>query len=94
MRWFVLTSIGALATSFAARAFAAEQNFAAYTRTGEAYNAKLDRCDALASKRGTPPGKPGHGDFIRGCVGKYHLADIQTTVVDEKQWRSALHDHE
>jgi hypothetical protein len=32
------------------------------------FNAKWDRCEALARKRGTPPGTSGYGDFIDGCV--------------------------
>jgi hypothetical protein len=32
------------------------------------YNAKWDECEALARKRGTPPGTKGYGDFIESCV--------------------------
>jgi hypothetical protein len=32
------------------------------------YNAKWDECEALARKRGTPPGTRGYGDFIESCV--------------------------
>jgi hypothetical protein len=70
MRAMVLASVGVLAVCVAAPALAAEQNFSAYSRADQAYNAKWDRCDALARKRGTAPGTKGYGDFIGDCVGK------------------------
>ena len=32
------------------------------------YNAKWDACEALARRRGTPPGTRDYGDFIESCV--------------------------
>jgi len=70
MRAMALASVGMFAVCVAAPALAVEQNFSAYSRADQAYNAKWDSCEALARKRGTAPGTKGYGDFIGDCVGK------------------------
>jgi hypothetical protein len=70
MRAMVLASVGVLAVCVATPPLRAEQNFSAYSRADQAYNAKWDRCEALARKTGTAPGTKGYGDFIGDCVGK------------------------
>jgi hypothetical protein len=34
------------------------------------FDARWDRCEALARQRGTPPAKIGYGDFMEACMGK------------------------
>ena len=78
----VLASVGVLAAFFAVPVRSEEPGIAALTRADQAYNAKWDRCDVLASKRGTPPGSPGYGDFIRDCVGNYPAADSRPPTTE------------
>jgi hypothetical protein len=66
----VLAGVGALAISVAVPALAAEQDPSAYTRADQAYDAKWDKCEALARERGTPPATKGYGEFMSDCVGK------------------------
>jgi hypothetical protein len=68
MRAVVLASVGALAVCVTLPTLAAEQNAALNLRSDQSYSAKWDRCEALARKRGTPPGKIGYGDFIDDCA--------------------------
>jgi hypothetical protein len=72
MRALVLTSVGALAICVTVSAFAAEENVALNLTPDASFNAKWDRCEALARQRGTPPGKLGYGDFIDECVKNIH----------------------
>jgi hypothetical protein len=62
--------IGAFAICGTATAPAAEQSPARYLKSDAPFDAKWDRCEALARKRGTPPGKAGYGDFIDACLEK------------------------
>jgi hypothetical protein len=65
----VLASVGTLAVCVTLPTLAADRNGAALNpRPDQSYNANWDRCEALARKRGTPPGKIGYGDFIDDCV--------------------------
>jgi hypothetical protein len=68
VRAVVLTGIGALAIGAAVSAFAVEQNAAPNLKPNASFNAKWDRCEALARQRGTPPGNIGYGDFIHDCL--------------------------
>jgi hypothetical protein len=67
----VLAGVGALAVSVAVLALAAEQDSSAYTRAYQAYDAKWDKCEALASKRGystSDKGSWGVYEQLRGEV--------------------------
>jgi hypothetical protein len=68
MHTVMLASVGAFAVCVTLPVLAAEQNAAMNLREAGSYNAKWDGCEALARKRGTPPGAVGYGDFIDNCV--------------------------
>jgi hypothetical protein len=70
MRATALASIGALVTSIAISAAAAERKAAAPLKPDTSFDARWDRCEALARRRGTPPATSGYGDFIQACMGK------------------------
>ena len=80
MRAVVLATLSAFAVCVAHPALTAEANAALYLRSDQAYNARWDRCEALARKNGTPPGKIGYGEFINDCVGKYPANHARTPV--------------
>jgi hypothetical protein len=64
----VLAGVGALTVCGTLPAPSAERNASLNLRPVVSYNAKWDGCEALARKRGTPPGNIGYGDFIDDCV--------------------------
>jgi hypothetical protein len=64
----VLAGVGALAIGAAVSAFAVELNAAPNLKPDTSFNAKWDRCEALAKQRGTPPGNIDYGDFIHDCL--------------------------
>ena len=51
-------------------ALVAEPGAVPFLKLDPAFDAKWDRCEALARQRGTPPGKAGYGDFMDACMGK------------------------
>ena len=85
MRAMLVVSVGAFAVGLVAQALAEEQGFSTYTRADQEYNAKWDKCDALAEKRGTPPGTKGYADFIDECMGKPGPDDARTPPDDGRR---------
>jgi hypothetical protein len=68
MQAMALASIGALVVCFTLTVIAVEQKAVLNLRPDGSFNAKWDRCEERARKRGTPPGTVGYGDFMEDCM--------------------------
>jgi hypothetical protein len=51
-------------------ALAVERDVIPTLKPDTSFDARWDRCEALARQRGTPPAKIGYGDFMEECMGK------------------------
>jgi hypothetical protein len=83
--------LGALAVCACLPVTAAEQSAELNLRPDESYNAKWNGCEALAIKRGTPPGTSSYGDFIEGCVRKATLNQPRVTRRTTNPRQSSAH---
>jgi hypothetical protein len=88
MRATAQASTAALVTCIAISAAAAERKAAATLKPDTSFDARWDRCEALARRRGTPPATIGYGDFIGACMGKA-LPKSDSTIGEETTGETA-----